>query len=577
MDGFNGGWMYTFGATPTSATVINLAGDEDQLSDTERGRATEQAAYAVFQEPGSFRTSPVNLQILAINDFHGNIATSSGSFGGTGRADFLAANIAAAEAGADNSIFVSAGDLIGASPLISALFHDEPTIEAMNLLGLDINAVGDHEFDEGPEELLRMAAGGSHPIDGDLDGDTFAGADFEFLAANVVVDATGDTLFEPYAIRNFQGVDVAFIGMTLEGTPSIVAPSGVAGLTFSDEAATVNALIPGLQQQGIESIVVLLHEGGFSDGGPNDCGTGLTGPIAQIVPLLDDAVDLVIAGHTNDEFVCEIDGKWVTMADRGGRLFTDIDVTLDPVTRDMTVVAINNLANRQAGVTPDPAVTALINKYQSLSASLANRVVGTVTTDILRSANAAGESALGDVIADAQLSSTASAATAGAVVAFTNPSAIRNDLYFLASGPEANGEVTFGEAFSVQPFGNSLVTMTLTGAQIDTVLEQQWVGQPFPRILQVSAEFTYTWDASQPNGAKVDPSTIRLGGVVLDPSASYRVTVNGFLAAGGDGFPEFVNGTDRLGGQIDLDALVDYLGANSPVPPGPQDRITRLN
>ena len=253
-------------------------------------------------ETGAEHSREVDLQILAINDFHGNIATSSGSFGGTGRADFLSANIAAAEAGADNSIFVSAGDLIGASPLISALFHDEPTIEAMNLMGLDINGVGNHEFDEGAAELLRLQNGGSHPVDGDLDGDPFLGADFEFLAANVVVDDTGETIFPAYTVKNYQGVKVAFIGMTLEGTPSIVTPSGVAGLTFHDEAEAVNALVPELQQNNIESIVVLLHEGGFSPGGQNDCNGGLFGPIAEIVPQLDDAVDLVIAGHTNFEF-----------------------------------------------------------------------------------------------------------------------------------------------------------------------------------------------------------------------------------------------------------------------------------
>jgi 5'-nucleotidase len=492
----------------------------------------------------------VNLQILAINDFHGNIATSSSGFGGTGRADFLATNLQAAAADADNSIFVSAGDLIGASPLISALFHDEPTIEAMNLIGLEINAVGNHEFDEGPEELLRMQFGGSHPVDGDLDGDPFLGANFEFLAANVVVDETGDTIFPPLTIRNYQGVKVAFIGMTLEGTPTIVTPAGVAGLTFLDEAETVNAIVPVLQQKNIESIVVLLHEGGRSNGGPNDCGTELTGPIAEIVPLLDDAVDLVIAGHTNDEFVCEIDGKWVTMADTRGRLFTDIDVKLNRVTKDMTVVAINNVPNLQAGVTPDPEVTALIDKYDTLSAPLANTVIGTITADIFRANNAAGESALGDVIADAQLDATAPVGFGEAVAAFMNPGGIRDDLDFISSGPEFDGEVTFGEAFSVQPFGNSLVTMTLTGEQIDTLLEQQWVGQSFPRILQVSNGFTYTWDANQPDGSKVDPSTI---------------------------LSVLVDGTDRLGGEVDLDALVTYFGLNSPVPPGPQDRITRLN
>jgi 5'-nucleotidase len=496
-------------------------------------------------ETGAERSREVNLQILAINDFHGNIATSSGGFGGTGRADFLATNIQAAEAGADNSIFVSAGDLIGASPLISALFHDEPTIEAMNLMGLDINAVGNHEFDEGPAELLRMQFGGSHPVDGDLDGDPFLGADFEFLAANVVVDATGETIFPPYTIRNFQGVKVAFIGMTLEGTPTIVTPSGVAGLTFNDEAETVNALVPQLQQNNIEAIVVLLHEGGQSDGGPQDCGTGLTGPIAEIVPQLDDAVDLVIAGHTNDEFVCEIDGKWVTMAD--------------------------------TGVTPDPVVTALIDKYDELSAPLANAVIGSTTADILRANNLAGESALGDVIADAQLDATDDPGFGDAVVAFMNPGGIRDDLIFAeVPGGEAPGEVTFGEAFSVQPFGNSLVTMSLTGAQIDTLLEQQWVGQPFPRILQVSDGFSYEWSATAPDGDKVLPASIMIDGVVVDPGATYRVTVNSFLAAGGDNFLVLPEGTDRLGGEVDLDALVTYFGANSPIPPGPQDRITRV-
>jgi 5'-nucleotidase len=441
--------------------------------------SVEEAAVFMESEAakveGGTMTAPegtVPLQILAINDFHGNIASTSSSFGGTGRADYLSTNIQSSMEGVDNSIFVSAGDLIGASPLISALFHDEPTIEAMNLIGLDINAVGNHEFDEGPAELLRLQTGGSHPVDGDLDGDPFAGAEFEFLAANVVFDETGETIFPAYTVREYGGVQVAFIGMTLEGTPAIVTSIGVAGLTFNDEAETVNALVPQLQADGIEAIVVLLHEGGFSPGGQNDCEGGLTGAVADIVPQFDDAVDLVITGHTNDEFICEIDGKWVTMADTAGRLFTDIDVALDPETKDMTVVAINNVPNLQEGVTPDPTLTALIDKYDENTAPLANVVIGTVTDDILREQNDAGESALGDIIADAQLAATSSPTTGEAVIAFMNSGGIRDDIFFAASGPEADGELTFGESFSVQPFGNSLVTMSLTGAQIHAVLEQ---------------------------------------------------------------------------------------------------------
>jgi 5'-nucleotidase len=522
----------------------------------------------------------VNLQILAINDFHGNIATTSGAFGGVGRADFLAANMRAAEADADNSIIVSAGDLIGASPLISALFHDEPTIEAMNLIGLGILGMGHHEFDEGAAELLRMKIGGSHPVDGDLDGDPFLGADFEFLAANVVDDDTGETIFPTFTVKNYQGVRVAFIGMTLEGTPSIVTPSGVAGLTFLNEVDTVNALVPELQQNNIEAIVVLMHQGGFASEGGGDgdgCGT-LSGPLYDIVTGLDDAVDLVIGGHTNQRFACmDVDGKAVTMAYHSGRMFTDIDVTLNRVTKDMTVLSIDNKENFQAGVTPAADLTALIDKYDTLSAPLANAVIGTITADITRTNNAAGESALGDVIADAQLTATAPVGFGEAVVAFMNPGGIRDDLFVAEiSGGELPGEVTFGEAFSVQPFGNSLVTMSLTGAQIDTLLEQQWVGQTSPRILQVSQGFTYEWSVPAPDGSKVDPASIRIGGVPIDPGTSYRVTVNSFLADGGDNFSVLVDGTNRLGGEVDLDALIIYFGNNSPVAPGPQDRITQL-
>ena len=525
---------------------------------------------AVMAAPVSAKDKPdenskqVQLQILALNDFHGNINTFSSSFGATGGAQNLATNIAAAEAGVRNSIFVSAGDLIGASPLISALFHDEPTIEVMNEIGLDINGVGNHEFDEGPAELLRMQKGGSHPVDGDLDGDGFEGADFKFLAANVTVDETGKTLFPAYTIKNYQGVKVAFIGLTLEGTPSIVTPTGVAGLTFHDEAETVNSIVRQLRRKtNIESFVILLHEGGMSPGGQNNCEGGLTGPIATIVPEFHDAVDVVIAGHTNDEFICEIDGKVVTMADNAGRLFTDIDVTLDKKTKDMTVVSVNNVANLQSAA-DDPDVQAIIDKYVTLSAPLANTVIGAITGDIVRTANTAGESALGDVIADAQLAATTAPELGGAVMAFMNAGGIRENLIFAQiSGTEAAGQVTYGEAFTVQPFGNSLVTMTLTGAQIEALLEQQFTGGN--QILQVSNGFSYEWSLSAAPGNKIDPTSIMLNGSVVDPGSSYRVTVNNFLADGGDNYTVLVGGTDRLGGEVDLDAFTAYIEANTPL------------
>ncbi len=525
---------------------------------------------------GADRSKPVDVQILAINDFHGQLPPV-GTLGG---AAVLGAYLRAAEATNPNTTIVSAGDLIGASPLISALFHDEPTIEVMNMIGLDINAVGNHEFDEGTDELLRMQNGGSHPVDGDLDGTPFGGADFQFLAANVVSEATGDTLFPPYVVKNYQGVKVAYIGMTLEGTPSIVTPSGVAGYDFLDEADTVNALVAQLQKNNIESFVVLVHEGGVQTGtpnGPNDC-SGLAGPIVDIVERTTDEVDLFITGHTHQNYNCIIDGRPVTSARSISRVYTDIDVQLNRVTKEMTVLSVNNVPTAAAGVTPAADIAAFVSIYDALSAPLADRVIGTISADITRTPNAAGESALGDVIADAQLAATAPAGFGDAVVAFMNPGGIRADLQYAPSGVEAPGEVTYGESFTVQPFGNSLVTLTLTGAQIDTLLEQQFdnpsVGSN--RILQVSDGFTYSWSASAPTGSKVDIGSIMIGGVPIVPTGTYRVTVNSFLASGGDNFTVLVEGTDNLGGDVDLDALEDYFVAQGTVDPGPQNRITQL-
>ena len=540
---------------------------------------------------GGHGREPIEVQILAINDFHGNLEPPAGSSGriegiDAGGAEYLATHVAALEAtNRKNTVVVSAGDLIGASPLLSALFHDEPTIEAMNEIGLDINAVGNHEFDEGTDELRRMQEGGCHPTDGCLDGDGFAGADFQFLAANVVSQQTGETLFPPYAVETFTGgAKVAFIGMTLEGTPTIVTPEGVAGFDFLDEADTANALIGQLERRGIENVVVLIHEGGVPTGGGYNGCAGITGPIVDIVERLDDQVDAVISGHTHQAYNCVIDGIPVTSASSFGRLVTDMDLTIDRRSKEITSISVNNeIVTRD--VAPASAITALIDRYRVLSDPLANRVIGTITADILRAQNAAGESALGDVIADGQLAATAPAGLGDAQVAFMNPGGIRADLLFAASGSEGDGNVTYEEAFTVQPFGNSLVTVTLTGAQIEEALEQQFCGinATAPRVLQPSAGFAYTWDATAIGAADcatadaVDPATITLGGVTVDPAASYRVTINSFLATGGDGFAVFDEGTDRLGGALDLDALEDYFTANpGGVAPGPQDRITRV-
>ena len=542
------------------------------------------AASASMSAAQAKPSGTVNVQILALNDFHGNLLPPSGSSGRVGTIDaggveYLATHINNLRALNPNTVVVSAGDMVGASPLISALFHDEPTIEAFNLIGLDFNAVGNHEFDEGWSELVRLQEGGCHPVDGCLDGDDFAGAEFQFLAANVTRKDNGKTIFPAYKMRSFAGAKIAFIGMTLEGTPSIVTPSGIADLNFLDEADTVNALIPELKAKGIETIVVLIHEGGVqSSPAPYNGCVGISGPIVDIVNRFDDEVDVVISGHTHQPYNCTIDGKLVTSAFSFGRLVTKIDLTIDRETGEVTTMAADNrIVTRD--VVKDSFLTALVNKYNALVAPIANRVIGSITGNITRTTNAAGESALGDVIADAQLYATADPANGGAVIAFMNPGGIRADLTYAGSpAGEGDGNVTYGESFTVQPFGNNLVTVTMTGAQIDALLEQQFVGcgQTSNRILQVSNGFTYSWSSSAPACNKVDPTSIKLNGVTLDPAGSYRVTMNSFLADGGDGFSTFTLGTDRLGGAVDTDALEAYFAVFSPVAPGPMNRITVL-
>ncbi len=543
-------------------------------------------APAAIAKPGDGsraeqRAQTTKVQLLALNDFHGNLAPPSGSGGriGTtnaGGAEYLATHVRSLRATNPNTLFLSAGDMVGATPLLSALFHDEPTIEAFNLMGLDFNGVGNHEFDEGVDELLRLQNGGCHPVDGCQDGDGFAGADFGFLAANVAYKSTGKTIFPPYAIREFPGVSVAIIGMTLEGTPSIVSPAGISHVDFFDEADSVNALVPVLKAQGIETIIVLLHEGGSTSNPLNEttinsCGN-LSGNLPPIVERMDDEIDVVITGHTNWAVNCVIDGKIVTGAAHQGRLVTDIDLVLSRATKDVVSATVNNrIVTRDVALAPD--LTALIAKYDAVAAPFANRVVGKITADITRTTNAAGESALGDRIADAQNYDAFQAGT-GSQIAFMNAGGIRAELlYGQISGGEVAGEVTYGEMFSVQPFGNSLVTMTLTGAQIDALLEQQFAGAN--GILQVSDGFSYTRTDSGPAGNKV--TNTMLNGVALDPAALYRVTVNSFLADGGDGYTVLTSGTNRVPGNVDTDAFENFLNANpGGITPGPQNRITRL-
>jgi 5'-nucleotidase len=528
--------------------------------------------------------TPVDVRILAINDFHGYLQPPPGGIRiadpgdktrkiavPAGGAEAMATLVKQLRQHHNNTIFVAAGDVIGASPFLSAMFHDEPTIESMSMMGLEIASVGNHEFDEGKDELLRMQNGGCHPVDKCQGPHPFAGAKFHYLAASTFEKSTGKTIFPPYEIRKFEGIPVAFIGLTLKGTPDIVSPVSVAGLEFRDEADTVNALVPELKARGVEAIVVLLHEGGLPTGDYNEC-PGISGPVVDIVRKLDHAVDVVISGHTHQAYVCEIDGRLVTSGDKYGTLVTAIDLKLDRATRDVISAKADNVIVRTAALARDPEQTALIESYDRLAAPIASRRAGSITETLSRAPNDAGESALGDIIADAQLAASSSEANGGAVIAFTNPGGIRTDI-----AKKADGAVSYADAFASQPFRNQLVTLTLTGMQIKDMLEQQWLDPKRPRILQVSKGFSYAWDNAKPYGERVIADRMSLNGQRIDPAASYRVTVNNYLAVGGDGFGVLKEGTALRFGVYDVDALYAYFQSNSPIVPTTADRIARLN
>jgi 5'-nucleotidase len=416
-----------------------------------------------------------------------------------------------------------------------------------------------------------MQNGGCHPVDKCQGPHPFLGAKFRYLAASTIEKNTGKTIFPPYAIREFDGIAVAFIGLTLKATPDIISPVSAAGLEFKDEADTVNALVPELKARGAEAIVVLIHEGGYPTGDYNEC-PEISGPIVEIVKKFDRAIDVVVTGHTHQAYVCEIDGRLVTSGDKYGTLVTAIDLKLDPKTRDVISAKADNIIVRTGALAKDPEQTALLEAYDKLAAPIANRPAGSITATLSRAPNEAGESALGDIIADAQLAATRADKDGGAAIAFTNPGGLRADIT-----KRSDDTVSYADVFASQPFRNQLVTLTLTGSQIKNMLEQQWLDPRRPRILQVSKGFSYAWDNARPNGERVIAASMSLNGERIDPAKSYRVTVNKYLSVGGDGFTVLKEATGLQIGVFDADALYAYFQTSSPIAPMAPDRIKRLN
>ena len=505
---------------------------------------------------------PVTVGILAFNDFHGHLEPGPRGNAGIAR---LATTLAAARMRFPNNVTISAGDLIGASPLVSSLFLDEPTVTAMNMLGLDFNAVGNHEFDRGRAELLRMQNGGCdrHASRPPCAIEPFAGAKFRFLSASTFTK-NGRTLFPAMGIKQFgigpNRVSVGFIGLTLKETQTLVTPEGVIGLTFGDEIAAINAAVPRLKAQGADAVVVLIHQGGSAteDRDSENCAT-VTGPIIHILQELDPRVDIVVSGHTHQAYICEFKGNGdrsvlLTSAGKYGELLTEIDLAIDPRTdRVIAKRAVNVMLDRR--IAPDTAVATYVARYASAVREIERRPVGRLSGPAIRSAPHGNGLAiggpLGNLIADAQLAATRKAR---ARIALTNPRGIRSDLQ------QGDGQLTtFGEIYAAQPFGNSLMTLTLTGAEIRTALEQGLDDEGPRQILAGSAGFRVVVVPAAPAGSRI--RSITLDDRPLDDTASYRVTVNSFLVSGGDGFAAFASGRERTVGTGDLDALEAWLSA----------------
>ncbi len=561
-----------------------------------------------------------DVHLLAWNDFHGNLEpaglTMYGKYAG-GAAYLAKAVLDKQKQYGRREATVMAGDNVGASPLANGLFHEEPATIAANLMNVDFASVGNHEFDKGKDELGRLQNGGCQKDGcnaapytikrhGKLETtDTYPGADFKYLAANVIDNATKKPLFPAYGVKRFPStsgkpISVGFIGEVLQDTPSIVTPTGVEGLTFVKEADAANKAAKQLAHQGVHIPVLVIHQGGFQTGSPTapgGCAGNLAGSdIEKIVKDLDPSIKVIVSGHTHVEYRCTITvngvTRLITSAASFGRMLSDIKLTVDDrtgklVSADAVDSIVENATNtpvpggtRQDDPTKaDPTIAKVVKQYVDASAPLANKVIGKIQGDLTRDASPVGETTLGDVIADAQLTSTSDASKGGAQLAFMNPGGVRADMKAgdISSGGEAPGEVTYGEAFTVQPFGNSLVTKTMTGDMVRRVLEQQFVGcggQTTQKVMQVSSTFTY-----KSNPAAADCAgkigEIKVNGEVVTPTTSLRVTMNNFMAFGGDGFTVFNEGTDALGGAQDIDALADYLTAagTTGVPVPSLDRI----
>lgn len=539
-------------------------------------------------------SQPIVINLAAINDFHGHLEAEKFSIASAGAAtptstvgggiEIIGAQLQAWRQEDPELLFVGGGDLIGASPSISSLFADEPTLDALSQMGMRASALGNHEFDRGLQELKRQQHGGCdspQPEKACQYNGRFAGAKFAYIAANVIDKASGQAFFPAYHIAQVKGVKVGLIGAVVRGVPTLVANQHIQGLDFIDEADAINRTIPTLKEQGVKVFVVLIHEGGSTtEAFDQPACSQLKGPIVDIVKRLDPAIKLIISGHSHTGFHCEVAGRTVTQAQMYGHLLTRLSLHLDSKTHEVTSVNARNTVMHPTAAPVPASLTTLIGKARDASKAKISQPVARLAVPVVsRKANEAGESPLGNLVADAQL---AAVKHLGAQIAFMNSKGIRGNLE-----SAANNITNYGHNSTVLPFANTLVLMSLTGAEIRTLLEQQtWLDDEGPdgrNILQVSDGFTYTWDRNRPRGQRVIADSVKLNGVNLDDSKEYRIVANNFLAGGGDRVPMFLQGKNIVDTHIkDLDVFIAYLKAREQTgsPAGSNSvagRVKRIN
>jgi 5'-nucleotidase len=536
--------------------------------------------------------APIDINLVALNDFHGHLEASKFIYTSArdgkentmlaGGIDNLAAALQAYRAEDKDLLLVGAGDLVGGTPAMSSMWGDEPSIVALSMLGMKFSSVGNHEFDQGRAELLRKQRGGCTPALGVKScklAPDFRGAAFTYLGANVIDKVTGQPLLPAFAIEQVKGVKVAFIGAVLKNTPSVVLASGIAGLAFTDEADAINTALLQARAQGATAFVVLIHEGGETPEpfDQPDCAQ-LKGPIVAIAEKLDPAVRLIISGHTHRGFQCKVGDRTITQAQMGGHVLSRIKLSMDPANGSVRDVAVRNVLVKPGEYPADPKLADYLAQVKAQSAAaLARPIARVAQRSTVRKLNDAGESALGGLVADAVAEATRAQ---GVQVGFMNMGGLRSD-FDVAD----NLTATFGQAQAVLPFSNTLVVMDMTGAQLRALLENQWMRAAGGRsMLQVSRSFYYKWDNAKPDGQRVVPGSMRIDGVPVDEAKTYRIVANNFLAEGGDGYPVFKQGANKIDTQIvDLDAFVGYLSSNQPgsaamvAPAAPAPRIERVN